>query len=117
MILKSLSRKNRSFFQLITYMDDEKADKHSELHRHCFTRGHKRLAGEFVENSKFLKSRKDGNYLYHEILSIDLKEGVARDHAKECLRDCYPYLLWSSRSKHRRILFKKDRENQESVSQ
>ena len=87
MILKSLSRKTRSFFQLITYMDDEKADTHSELHRHCFTRGHDRLAGEFFENSKFLKSRKDGNYLYHEILSIDLKESVARSHAKQCLRE------------------------------
>ena len=87
MILKSLSRKSPSFTQLITYMDDEKADKNYELHRNCFSRGQTALAGEFYQNSTLLKSRKDGNYLYHEILSIDLKDGVERNHAKECLRE------------------------------
>jgi len=87
MILKSLSRKTPSFAQLITYMNDEKADKSCELHHNCFNRGSEALAGEFFENSKLLKARKDGNYLYHEILSIDLKEGVERSHAKQCLRE------------------------------
>jgi hypothetical protein len=68
-------------------MNDEKADKSCELHHNCFSRGSKALAGEFFENSKLLKARKDGNYLYHEILSIDLKEGVERSHAKACLRE------------------------------
>lgn len=87
MILKSLSRKTRSFAQLIAYMDDQKADTRRQLHQHCFSRGQSALAGEFYENSKLLKSRKDGNYLYHEILSIDLKDGIDREYAKECLRE------------------------------
>ena len=87
MIPKSLSRKTPSFNQLIAYMQSDKADEHFELYQHCFTRGEAALAREFFENSELVGKRKNGNYLYHEILSITIEEGVDRNHAKTCLRE------------------------------
>ena len=87
MIPKSMSRKTASFDQLSAYMDSEKSDQRFDLHHNCYARGQKNIAAEFYENSKHLKSRKNGNILYHDIISISLEEGVERGHAKECLRD------------------------------
>lgn len=87
MIPKSLSRKTPSFNQLIAYMHSDKADERFEIFQHCFARGEAALAREFFANSKLLGKRKNGNYLYHEILSITIEEGVDRRHAKACLRE------------------------------
>lgn len=87
MISKSLSRKTPSFKQLISYMHSDKADERFDIYQHCFSRGEAALAREFFENSELLGKRKNGNYLYHEILSITVEEGVERQHAKACLRD------------------------------
>lgn len=87
MIPKSLSRKTPSFNQLIAYMHSDKADERFELYQHCFARGEAALAREFFANSELLGKRKNGNYLYHEILSITIEEGVGRRHAKACLRE------------------------------
>lgn len=87
MIPKSLSRKTPSFNQLIAYMHSDKADERFEIFQHCFARGEAALAREFFANSELLGKRKNGNYLYHEILSITIEEGVDRRHAKACLRE------------------------------
>jgi hypothetical protein len=87
MIPKSMSRKTASFGQLITYMDCEKSDASFDVHHNCYARGQTHLAGEFFANSQHLTKRKNGNILYHEIVSISLEEGVDRSHAKDCLRE------------------------------
>ena len=87
MITKSLSRKTPSFSQLIEYMHSERADERFELRQHCFAQSEKALAHEFYQNSQLLGKRKNGNYLYHEILSISIEHGVERQHAKACLRE------------------------------
>lgn len=92
MIAKSLSRKTPSFSQLAGYMSEsgymnsEKADSHYEIYQHCFSRGSHNIAEEFRLNSELLSKRKNGNYLYHEILSITLEDGVGMKYAKESLR-------------------------------
>ena len=87
MIPKSLSRKTPSFSQLIDYMQSHKADERFGLYQNCFAKSEKALASEFFENSQLLRKRKNGNFLYHEILSITIEEGVDRSHAKACLRE------------------------------
>ena len=87
MITKSLSRKSASFHQLITYMSQENADERFEIHQHCLSRGDTALAREFSANSQLLAKRKNGNVLYHDILSITIEDGVDRGHAKSCLRE------------------------------
>jgi len=87
MIPVSMSRKTRSFGQLSAYMNSEKSDTRFDLHHNYFVRGRENIAAAFFENSQQLKSRRNGNYLYHEILSITLEDGVNLSHAKECLRE------------------------------
>ena len=93
MILKSLSRKTPSFGQLAGYMSEtgymntEKSDQRFEVFHNCFAQSADDIAAEFYENSQYLKQRKNGNYLYHEILSITVEDGVDREKAKEALRE------------------------------
>ena len=86
MILKSMSRKEPSFGQLAAYMSDEKSDRAFDLHHNLFARDPGTIAQEFETNAQRLGRRRGGNYLYHEILSIDTREcGQSRD-VREQLR-------------------------------
>lgn len=87
MIPKSMSRKTPSFGQLVSYMSSEKADDSFDLYQNCLARGGADITDAFTANSQHLRTRKNGNYLYHEILSISLEQGVERTHAKQCLRE------------------------------
>lgn len=86
MIIKSMSRKSKSFSQLYDYLtrDDESF---------CFTknsysnpRNKKELIHEFMRNSDFLKNSRGKNYLYHELLSLE-KNNLSIDEQKEILLD------------------------------
>lgn len=86
MILKSMSRKEPSFGQLAAYMSDEKSDRAFDLHHNLFSRDPSDIAEEFDANAQHLGRRRGGNYLYHEILSIDTRAcGQSRD-VREQLR-------------------------------
>jgi hypothetical protein len=86
MIIKSMSRKEPSFGQLAAYMSDEKSDRAFDLHHNLFARDPGTIAQEFETNAQRLGRRRGGNYLYHEILSIDTRAcGQSRD-VREQLR-------------------------------
>lgn len=86
MIIKSMSRKEPSFGQLAAYMSDEKSDRAFDLHHNLFARDPGDIAQEFETNAQRLGRRRGGNYLYHEILSIDTRLcGQSRD-VREQLR-------------------------------
>ena len=86
MIIKSMSRKEPSFGQLVAYMSDEKSDRAFDLHHHVFTRDPEDIAAEFEDNARLLGKRKGGNYLFHEILSLDTRECGQGREVKEKLR-------------------------------
>lgn len=86
MIIKSMSRKEPSFGQLVAYMSDEKSDRAFDLHHHVFTRDPRDIAAEFEDNARLLGKRKGGNYLFHEILSLDTRECGQSREVKEKLR-------------------------------
>lgn len=86
MIIKSMSRKEPSFTQLVAYMSDEKSDRAFDLHHHVFTRDPGDIAAEFEDNARLLGKRKGGNYLFHEILSLDTRECGQGREVKEKLR-------------------------------
>lgn len=86
MIIKSMSRKEPSFEQLVAYMSDEKSERAFDLHHHVFTRDPGDIAAEFEDNARLLGKRKGGNYLFHEILSLDTRECGQGREVKEKLR-------------------------------
>ena len=84
MIIKSMSRKSKSFSQLYDYL---MRDKNS----FCFTRNSyfkdkKNLINEFMKNSEYLKNTRGKNYLYHELLSLEQNK-LSLQEQKEILLD------------------------------
>jgi len=86
MIIKSMSRKEPSFSQLAAYMSDAKSDRDFDLHAHVFERDPEAIADEFARNARFIGKRRNGNYLYHEILSLDTRACGQSREVKEKLR-------------------------------
>ena len=78
MIVKSLPRKTRSFGQLLGYINAPE-----ELGRAIFhnlltnTDNLERIEAEFLENRELLAPRKNGNILYHEVLSFGSADRAA----------------------------------------
>ncbi len=88
MIIKSTARKKPSFRQLIEYM--EKEDGERLLYHNLYATEQtptEQLINQFETNAQRLPKRKNGNYLYHEIISFektdDIKEKQLNDIAYE----------------------------------
>lgn len=82
-----MSRKEASFDQLIEYLDRDSARVEDfELYQNLFARDQNGLVDEFEDNAAFLKTRKNGNFMYHEILSVSPSSQLSRDQQKEILR-------------------------------
>lgn len=94
MIIKSMARKVPSFGQLVSYMEKDDGDR--VLFHNFF--GHDRIrreeiVREFEENAGRLPKRRNGNALYHEILSFSAGHSVGREEARRILSDVgYEYL-------------------------
>jgi len=71
MMVKSMSRKTVSFGQLLDYLNQpvEKGTAILQNFR-VMEESQNRIHGEFLENARLLPARRNGNILYHEILSF-----------------------------------------------
>jgi len=93
MIIKSMSRKEPSFGQLVEYMSDiDKSDEQYNVYQNIYSRKQNDIEKEFLRNASHAAKRKNGNYLYHEILSITKAQKLDDKKQKEILRDiAYEY--------------------------
>ena len=90
MIFKSLGRKDKSFSQLYDYMKKGTAFEDLDLtfSHNIFSKERDDILREFDSNSQFLKARKNGNYFYHDILSISRNEhSIDKAYQKSALLD------------------------------
>lgn len=88
MIIKSMARKEPTFRQLIEYMSDiDKSDEQFNVYQNLFARKAAAVEAEFHENAAHIPKRKNGNYLYHEILSISKAQKLDAEEQKRILRD------------------------------
>lgn len=87
MIIKSMSRKHPSFAQLIDYIERESKLKSRDfsIHHNLYSRDRDRLKEEFAENARHLRFRKNGVYLYHEVLSITRSRHIEEAEQKAIL--------------------------------
>lgn len=81
-----MARKEPTFAQLYDYITRE-GDYAPE---YCFTRNfilrdRDAILSEFERNSNLLSKRKNGNYLYHEIISITRAKGISQKEQKDRL--------------------------------
>lgn len=96
-----MSRKHASFAQLIDYIEGEaklRSRKYSVFHN-TYSRTSDRLKAEFMENSDHLRYRKNGVYLYHEVISITRTQQIDEDQQKAALKQIVEEYL-SHRGKH-----------------
>ncbi len=75
MIIKSMSRKTPSFHQLIRYIDHVQ-DAGAPIHHNLVEKSPTAIQTEFQTNARLLPPRKNGNILYHEVLSFGEKDSA-----------------------------------------
>lgn len=85
MIIKSMSRKEASFGQLMDYIDRDGGDEHSRIRYNLLGRDRERIRDEFEQNAEHMKRRKNGVYMYHEIISITRARGIDLETQKQRL--------------------------------
>ncbi len=86
MIIKTLSRKKPSFFQLYDYMKDGSDDKETPISRNLHnTNNRYQVLQEFTNNHKLTKNIKNGNALYHDIISFPNTKEVSIERQKEAI--------------------------------
>ena len=87
MIIKSMSRKTASFSQLANYMNKGEScnDKYESFYKNIFSRNTDGITEEFKNNAKTIQERKNGNMLYHEMISITKSKNISLDEQKKIL--------------------------------
>lgn len=88
MIIKSMSRKHPSFAQLIDYIEGEAKLKSRafSIHHNTYSRDTESLKREFEANARHLRARKNGVYLYHEVVSVSRTQHLTEDEQKTILK-------------------------------
>ena len=89
MIIKSMSRKSRSFSQLYHYMKNgsSRNSEYDFFTQNIYARKDKDIVSEFSANAHKVKARKNGNYLFHEIISITKSTQLTLEQEKQRLFD------------------------------
>ena len=81
-----MSRKEASFTQLYDYITREN-DALFNYQYNFLGLGREAILNEFQKNSNLLPKRKNGNYLYHEIISISRAKNLRETQQKQILFD------------------------------
>lgn len=81
-----MSRKHASFRQLIDYIEKGSSSSRFSVFHNTYSRDTDELKTEFEANSESLKFRKNGVYLYHEVISITRSQHTHEDQQKEALQ-------------------------------
>lgn len=89
MIIKSMSRKHRSFSQLFNYMKNGSSQnsEYDFFSKNLYTNNDKEITAEFMRNAQLLKARANGNYLFHEVISLTKSKQLTLEQEKERLFD------------------------------
>lgn len=88
MIIKSMSRREKSFSQLFDYMTGKSLQNNKISFSHnLYSKDRDGIIKEFKDNSEHLSERKDRVYLFHEIISItkEMDKELSKDKQKEIL--------------------------------
>ena len=83
-----MSRKAPTFKQLIEYMEKERGHR-AIIHNLYCSKGaeQEKIINEFERNAKYLPTRKNGNYLYHEILTLENNHNLDEKELNELLEE------------------------------
>ncbi|MCW8923899.1 MAG: hypothetical protein OQK69_09780, partial [Gammaproteobacteria bacterium] len=72
--------------------DIDKSHEQYNVYHNLFGRNPEDIEQEFLKNAEYIHRRKNGNYMYHEILSITKAQSLSDKKQKQILRDiAYKY--------------------------
>lgn len=81
-----MSRKQATFGQLVDYFEDGRQDEKYNIYHNIYSTNAENIKEEFNKNATFLSKRKNGVYMYHEVLSITITDNLSREQQKEILK-------------------------------
>lgn len=84
MIIKSMSRKSKSFWQLYDYLIRDKTNLSFTKNTYSNSRDKKWLIKEFLDNYKYIENSRWKVSLYHEVISLE-KNSLSVEKQKEIL--------------------------------
>jgi hypothetical protein len=86
MIIKSMSRHEASFAQLLAYVGRHAGEDRYTLRHNVLGQSLEQITTEFEGNGVLLRQRKNGVTMYHEIISMTRAKGISPEAQKEALR-------------------------------
>lgn len=99
MIIKSMSRKSKSFSQLYDYLTRDKSNYSFTRNTYSNSRNKKDLINEFLRNAKYLNNARGKVYFYHELLSLE-NNNLSLKRQKEILLDLANKYLSARANEH-----------------
>jgi hypothetical protein len=82
-----MSRKTPSFEQMVDYVGRHKRDQKYNVHYNLYARKSEEIKKEFIKNGEHVKTRKNGVYMYHEVLSLSKGCKLEKEKQKELLKE------------------------------
>jgi hypothetical protein len=99
MIIKSMSRANQSFYQLIRYFEKEQILNRFAWNLYSNLEDESELTNEFLNNAQFLKGSRGKVYLYHEILSLE-KNNLTLQEQQQIINDLTKQYVMQRANQH-----------------
>lgn len=94
MIIKSMTRKQATFSQLVDYFDaGKKQDNSFTIYHNLYSKKSEFVKDEFIKNADSVKDRKNGIFMYHEILSISKSSKISLEKQKQILFEITQHYL------------------------
>jgi hypothetical protein len=99
MIIKSMSRKSKSFSQLYDYLTRDKSSFTFSRNTYSNSKSKKEFVNEFYENARHLREARGKVFMYHEVLSLEENE-LSFEKQKEILLDMAEKYLYQRAEDH-----------------
>ncbi len=99
MIIKSMSRKSKSFSQLYDYLTRDTSSFTFSRNTYSNSNNKKEFVNEFYNNARHLREARGKVYMYHEVLSLEANE-LSQERQKEILLDMADKYLYQRAEDH-----------------
>ena len=86
MIMKSMSRKSKSFSQLYDYLTRDTSSFTFSRNTYSNSKDKKEFVNEFYTNARHLRKARGKVFMYHEVLSLE-ENNLSLERQKEILLD------------------------------
>ena len=99
MIIKSMSRKSKSFSQLYDYLTRDTSSFSFSRNTYSSPKQKKEFINEFYTNAQYIRDARGKVYMYHEVLSLE-ENNLSSERQREILVDMAEKYLFQRADEH-----------------